>query len=127
MNSVYFCIAVLAIYDKDYRTDFSAKIISEAEECFIVSSPDKASALMHIEEKYAFNKVYFEPVKFYIIEVSEDVLSVFKSFIIKDYRDLQIGESYKLISEDIFVKGSEGWAGNQNWKVISTNGDNHGY
>lgn len=127
MNSVYFCIAVLAIYDKDHRVDSSAKIISEAEECFIVSSLDKASALAHIEDKYAFNKVYFEPIKFYIIEATDGVLSVFKNFIVKSYQDLQVGESYKLISEDTFIKGSEGWAGNQNWKVISVNGDKHGY
>lgn len=116
MDNVYLCVAHLGRYDKYDSPD--RQLVESAFQPFVVMAQSEAEALAHVKEHYAYNKQYFEYVKGTIVEIDATAVSMLLRSIIRPYKDVLRGESYRLISPDVFVKGEEGWEGSPDWLVV---------
>jgi hypothetical protein len=116
MRKLYVCMAILAHYDNlDAET---RRMIDVTIKPFIVEAESEEAAILDIRELFSYNKQYFEYRGSSVIEIkSSDILHFFSQFV-KKYSDICVGEKYRLVSEDVFTKGSEGWEADSNWLVI---------
>jgi hypothetical protein len=110
---------VLVHYDKPFTSESDVRLVLDMDshyEAVEAESPDEAVGIT--EERFAYNKQYFEPLFIKAIEIHESILNYSKNKIIKKYSEVGKGEEYRVISEDIFIKGKEDWRGNGDWDVI---------
>lgn len=116
MDKVFFCIAHLIHYDK-YEGD-DRKALDHSFEPHLVVSPSQEEAMEYIKTLYTYNKQYFEYHKAVIAELDAKAVAMVVGTMVKKYSDIGNGQQYRLISDDVFVKGKESWSGNPDWLVL---------
>lgn len=117
MNNLYICLMVLAHYDKAPEADL--RIVLDMESHYeVVEAEGPEEAIDIAEQRFAYNKQYFEVLMINALEVNGAVLGYCKNALIKKYSDIQDGQSYRVVSEDIFTKGKENWDAAGDWDVI---------
>lgn len=118
MSKFYLCVVVLAHYDS---LDKSNRVMLDATpSAFFVWADNEADAVADVKSKFLYNQQYFEYHSCSVIELSSPEFGSVHSFFIKKYSSLQPGEKYRIISEDVFVKGKESWQeSNNNWLVVT--------
>lgn len=116
MNKVFFSIAHLVHYDKYEGED--RKILEHSFEPHLVVSASQDAANEYVKSLYTYNKQYFEYLKCISAELNEKAIALIVSTMVKQYSEIGEGQRYRLISDDVFTKGKENWAGDPNWLVL---------
>lgn len=116
-HNVYICLVILAHYDKpDPSPDRT--ILDFTVEPHIVEAASEEAAKSHIKELYLYNKQYFEYMDCSILRITNECIDFFTKNIFRKYSDIPLGQKYRIVSEDVFVKGAESWDGNNDWTVV---------